>query len=129
VALSEAARLCLEKVENMTWKRVPYLGWNALEWVGADISLRVVPELGGRIMNYQLGDHSFLWVNPLLAGSTPTPTRLAPDGGWLNWGGDKIWIAPQGWESETQWPGPPDPVLDGGAYSDRSPRKIGGGAD
>ena len=34
----------------------------------------------------------------------------------MNWGGDKVWLAPQGWENEDQWPGPPDPVLDGGAY-------------
>jgi hypothetical protein len=35
---------------------------------------------------------------------------------WRNWGGDKTWPAPQGWSTDAEWHGPPDPVLDGGAY-------------
>jgi hypothetical protein len=101
----------------MKWELAPYLGWDGIECHTDSIRLHVVPELGGRIVNYQLGDHPFLWVNPLLAGSAPPPTRLNTDGGWLNWGGDKIWIAPQGWEDDRHWPGPPDPVIDGGPYS------------
>ena len=31
-------------------------------------------------------------------------------------GGDKLWPAPQGWDGDDQWPGPPDPVLDGQPY-------------
>jgi hypothetical protein len=67
-------------------------------------------------MNYQLGSHHFLWANPLLAGQSPPDNGLAPDGTWLNWGGDKLWLAPQGWDNNEQWPGPPDPVLDGGRH-------------
>ncbi len=44
-------------------------------------------------------------------------SRLGPDGEWLNYGGDKVWPAPQGWGSDEQWYGPPDPVLDGGPYT------------
>ena len=44
-------------------------------------------------------------------------TDPEPNGEWLNYGGDKMWPAPQGWDSDQQWPGPPDPVLDGGAYA------------
>ena len=33
---------------------------------------------------------------------------------WKNYGGAKTWPAPQGWDGEGQWPGPPDPVLDSG---------------
>jgi hypothetical protein len=29
----------------------------------------------------------------------------------------KMWPAPQGWDNQQQWPGPPDPVLDGGPYT------------
>ena len=101
----------------MRWKPAPYRGWRSIEFHTRGVRLNVVPELGGRILNYQLSEHHFLWVNPRLAGSNPPPTRLHPDGGWLNWGGDKVWIAPQGWQDDTQWPGPPDPVLDGGPYS------------
>jgi hypothetical protein len=31
-------------------------------------------------------------------------------------GGDKLWPAPQGWNNDAQWPGPPDAVLDGQPY-------------
>jgi hypothetical protein len=41
---------------------------------------------------------------------------VGPNGEWLNWGGDKLWPAPQGWDGPNQWPGPPDAVLDGGPY-------------
>lgn len=80
------------------------------------VRLEFAPQLGGRVMNYQLGDHRFLWTNPKLLGTEPPPSRLGPDGVWLNWGGDKLWPAPQGWDNDRQWPGPPDPVLDGGPY-------------
>ncbi|HZC24428.1 MAG TPA: DUF4380 domain-containing protein, partial [Candidatus Binatia bacterium] len=33
-----------------------------------------------------------------------------------NYGGSKVWPAPQGWTSEQEWPGPPDAVLDCGPY-------------
>jgi hypothetical protein len=35
---------------------------------------------------------------------------------WRNYGGDKTWPAPQGWDGPGQWAGPPDPVLDSGPY-------------
>ena len=34
----------------------------------------------------------------------------------MNWGGDKLWPAPQGWNGPEEWPGPPDAVLDGSPY-------------
>jgi hypothetical protein len=34
-----------------------------------------------------------------------------------NYGGSKVWPGPQGWTSEEEWPGPPDPVLDCGTYN------------
>jgi hypothetical protein len=111
----------------MKWKLAPYLGWKAIECHTGSIWLHVVPELGGRIVNYQLGAHHFLWINPLLAGSNPPPTRLNSNGGWLNWGGDKLWLAPQGWHDDTKWPGPPDPVIDGGPYSVEAIKERDGG--
>ena len=93
----------------MKWTLAPYLGWSGIECHDGTMRIDVVLELGGRIVNYQLGDHHFLWINPLLAGSNPPPTRLKPDGGWLDWGGDKLWIAPQGWQDENAiaWPSSP----------------------
>jgi hypothetical protein len=94
-------------------QRTNFRGWESLQLKNEFIRLDVTPQLGGRILGYQLGSHSFLWANPQMHGQLPPPTHLAPDGTWLNWGGDKLWPAPQGWDNAEQWPGPPDPVLDG----------------
>jgi hypothetical protein len=94
-------------------QQVSFHGWESYQLKNEFVQLNVTQQLGGRIIGYKLGDHSFLWSNPLLQGKIPPPTHLAPDGSWLNWGGDKLWPAPQGWDSAAQWPGPPDPVLDG----------------
>lgn len=80
------------------------------------IELTVVPQIGGRIIQYRLGDYGFFWVNRQLVNSTPPATGLGPDNSWLNYGGDKLWPAPQGWDNDQQWPGPPDAVLDGQPY-------------
>lgn len=96
-----------------TFDETEYMGWPTQclgnEW----IKVHVAPELGGRIIQYEVGDKAFFWVNPDLAGKTPPESGLAPDGGWLNYGGEKLWPAPQGWDGPHQWPGPPDAVLDG----------------
>jgi hypothetical protein len=79
--------------------------------------LQVVPEIGGRVIQYSLGDYGFFWVNKDLVDKKPPESGLAPDGGWLNYGGDKLWPAPQGWSGEHEWPGPPDAILDGQPYA------------
>lgn len=94
-------------------QQTTFRGWQSLELKNQFVQLNVTPQLGGRILGYRLGTHSFLWSNPGLQGQVPPPTRLGPDESWLNWGGDKLWPAPQGWENKEQWPGPPDPILDG----------------
>ncbi len=61
----------------------------------------------GRIVYYgPLGGPNVLWENPDAAGS-PTPLP-----GWLNWGGDKVWLWPQAdWPRWTGIEGPPgDPA-------------------
>ena len=93
-----------------------YRGWKSLTFAGNGVELQIVPEIGGRVVQFTLGGKEFLWVNPELAGRSPPPSGLAPDGGWLNYGGDKLWPAPQGWDNDSQWPGPPDAVLDGQPY-------------
>jgi hypothetical protein len=89
-----------------------------------DIEVAVAPRLGGRTMSMRFGGHEFLWRNPALIGAAlePLSDPVAPRAGagfadWQNWGGDKTWPAPQGWSGgPSEWPGPPDPVLDAGAY-------------
>lgn len=93
-----------------------YRGWKSLLLRNDFVELHAVPEIGGRVIQFRLGDKDFFWVNPQLAGKLSPPSGLAPDGGWLNYGGDKLWPAPQGWDDDSQWPGPPDAVLDGQPY-------------
>ena len=88
-------------------------GWKSVDLTNDFVTVQVVPEIGGRVIQYKLGDHPFLWVNPDLADKKPTASGLDAEGGWLNYGGDKLWPAPQGWDNDEQWPGPPDGVLDG----------------
>jgi len=97
--------------------RRTYKGWNSTCLANGFIELHIVPQIGGRIIQYKLGDKEFFWVNPQLAGTLPPATGLDPNGDWLNYGGDKLWPAPQGWDNDRQWPGPPDALLDGQPYT------------
>jgi hypothetical protein len=101
-------------------------GWQTVCLSNGLINLQVLPEIGGRIIQFRLGGKEFLWVNPRLAGKLPLSNGLAADGGWFNVGGDKLWPAPQGWDNDQQWPGPPDPVLDGQPYTlEKVPGQLG----
>ncbi|WP_338825888.1 hypothetical protein MTBGP_23110 [Moorella thermoacetica] len=114
------------------WREIDFRGWNGAVEFGNDlIRVVMVPTLGGRIMAYDLGDYSFLYVNKELEGKLFTPEENYGDGSiaaWKNYGGDKTWPAPQGWDTEEEWHGPPDPVLDSGVYTGRwlecSPEKV-----
>ena len=94
-----------------------YRGWNTQCLSNGLVQVHVVPEIGGRVVQFKVGKHEFYWVNPQLAGKHAPASGLASDGGWLNYGGDKLWPAPQGWDGPEQWPGPPDAVLDGLPYT------------
>ena len=100
-------------------EELPFKGWDAVHLGNGLIEAICVPEIGGRLMQFSLGPHEFLFMNPDLLGRRFTVEEHAGDGTLLNWknyGGDKTWPAPQGWDGEGQWPGPPDPVLDSGRY-------------
>jgi uncharacterized protein DUF4380 len=99
--------------------RENYLGWRTLRLSNGLVELFVQPELGGRIIQLCLGSHDFLYVNPRHRGRIYGPEENCPAAGWKNYGGSKVWPAPQGWLTRDQWPGPPDPVLDGGSYACR----------
>jgi len=95
-----------------------YLGWRSYKLSNGMLTLHIVPAIGGRIIQLQLGEHPYFWINKAIAGQVFSPEQNGgPQGGWKNYGGSKVWPAPQGWQTEQQWPGPPDPVLDGGRYS------------
>lgn len=90
-----------------------------------DLALVFAPTCGGRLLSLVAGGRELLWQNPeLLDGAlrpvVPVAEWPAGAGGmstWANPGGSKTWPAPQGWSGEDEWAGPPDPVLDSGAWS------------
>ena len=70
-------------------------------------------------MAFDLGGYPFFFVDPSLEGQLFSPQENQGDGSlaaWKNYGGDKTWPSPQGWDTDDQWHGPPDPVLDTGRY-------------
>jgi hypothetical protein len=96
-----------------------FRGWQAAYLKNDLITLAAVPDIGGRIMAYDLGPYPYLYVDRQYAGQLFTPEENQGDGSlaaWKNYGGDKTWPAPQGWVSDDQWHGPPDPILDTGHY-------------
>ena len=99
--------------------RIAFRGWDAVRIANRFVQVIAVPDIGGRVMAYDLGDHPFLFVDPHLAGRLFSVEENQGDGSlaaWKNYGGEKTWPAPQGWETDAQWHGPPDPVLDSGRY-------------
>lgn len=94
-----------------------YQGWDALRMSNGLLTLHVVPSIGGRVIQLELGSHAYFSIHPQLAGKVVPPKESAFGATWKNYGGDKIWPAPQGWQNDHQWPGPPDPILDAGPYT------------
>ncbi len=102
--------------------QIRHLGFEAIELRCGQTRAVVVPALGGRIMSLQHDGHEFLFTNPALHGKLFSFEEHSAGGtllDWKNYGGDKTWPAPQGWEHDGQWPGPPDPHLDSGVYDAR----------
>jgi len=91
-----------------------YNGWNWNSVVARNgiITLAIVPAIGGRVMQYDVGSNPSVFVNPSEIGKTYTP---ANNGQWHNFGGFKTWPAPQSRWNTSGWP--PPPILDGGRYS------------
>jgi hypothetical protein len=87
-------------------------GWSDILVVHNNfITLGIVPSIGGRVLQYDLGVDTFMITNESLYGdlfTLPSPTPW--DGSW-GYGGYKTWPAPQ-----SVWNWPPPPVLDWGIY-------------
>lgn len=96
-------------------EKTTYEGWSAFRLTNGLVTAVVVPAIGGRIMEYKLGDHPFLWVNPAELGKLYDPPQTEQERTWHNYGGSKVWPAPQ-----ANWEGPPDPLgsnLDSGQWT------------
>ena len=86
---------------------VDYKGWQAQQISNRWVQLIVVPQNGGRLMQVTFAGHSYLFVNPKLAGKYFQPSSSQ----WFNYGGDKLWLLPEGNNDEQHWAGNSD-VLD-----------------
>lgn len=94
-----------------------YRGWESIRLANGIIELFAVPQIGGRVMQLRIAASDFLYINRRHESRVYRPDQNNFEAGWKNYGGSKVWPAPQGWSSDAEWPGPPDPVLDGGVYS------------
>lgn len=92
-------------------------GWKAQQVSNRWVTLTIVPQLGGRLMQVSFGGHPYLFVNPQLKGKYFPPLSATEKPRWYNYGGDKIWPLPEGSEDAEHWPGPLADALDDGEYS------------
>jgi hypothetical protein len=98
-------------------KPVDFKGWKAHELSNGWVTLILVPQLGGRLMQVTFGDHDYLFVNDQLKGQVHPPEVSAAQRKWFNYGGDKLWPMPEGSDNEQQWASAVGSVLDSGAFS------------
>jgi hypothetical protein len=93
-----------------------YKVWNVMTLKNKWMKIFIAPQLGGRIIQLEMSGYEYFFANPLLKENEKESVNSGKNTSWQNFGGEKIWPAPQGWNSPDMWPGPPDPVLDGGEY-------------
>ena len=97
-------------------EQTQYNGWNVYRLTNGIVSLLIAPQLGGRAIQMQLGEHEYFFVNKDLAGKVLPPEQNNLKSGWANYGGDKIWPGPEGWANDDQWPSIPYYILDGSTF-------------
>src|SRR5246127_508188 len=90
---------------------VDYKGWHAQQLSNRWVQLEIVPQNGGRLIQVTFAGHSYLFVNPQFAGKYLPPTNDK----WFNYGGDKLWLLPEGNDDEQHWAGNSD-ILDDGPF-------------
>jgi hypothetical protein len=97
------------RVENIEYK-----GWQAQQISNRWVQLVIVPQNGGRLMQVSFNGHAYLFVNPKYAGKYMPPSQDQ----WFNYGGDKLWLLPEGDDDEQHWRGNSD-LLDDGPFNFR----------
>ncbi len=86
-----------------------YKGWRGQQISNEWVQLVVIPQNGGRLIQVTFGGHPYLFVNPKFAGKYFPPNT----GKWFNYGGDKLWLLPEGNNDEQHWLGDSDTIDDG----------------
>jgi hypothetical protein len=95
-------------------------GWDGYTLTAGNISVGVVPQIGGRIISLAINNKELFFVQKEYAGETfdfsKTATLRAEKRriGFRVWGGDKTWVAPQ----KDWWEGSPPIELDAGSYQE-----------
>lgn len=116
-SLAIPALLAQEKDQGKaacTVQPVNYQGWSAQQLTNPWVRLVIVPQNGGRLMQVTFAGHDYLFVNPELAGKYMPPSADH----WFNYGGDKLWLLPEGDDDEQHWRGNSD-IIDDGPYTFR----------
>lgn len=89
-------------MSNITFRKADYNGWQDALWIEqGSLTLILVPHVGGRIMGLRWQNQDLYWMNDALADKpidvlqmkNPSIDKLST--GFLLWGGDKTWLAPQ----------------------------------
>lgn len=93
---------------------VDYKGWHAQQVSNRWVQLVVVPQNGGRLIQVTFAGHPYLFVNPKYEGKYLPPSSSD----WFNYGGDKLWLLPEGNNDEQHWVGDSD-VIDDGPFTFR----------
>ena len=73
----------VENYKNWKWNNV-YVAKNKF------ISVAVVPDAAGRVLEYNLGEVPSLWINPKLFGKSYAPTDEVKRNEWRNFGGYRL---------------------------------------
>ncbi|MGO8814849.1 MAG: DUF4380 domain-containing protein [Terriglobia bacterium] len=97
-------------------EQTQYRKWNVYKLSNDLVSLYIAPDLGGRAIQLQLGDHEFFFVNKALEGKVLPESENNLQAGWANYGGDKVWPGPEGWMNDGEWVSIPYYILDGSSY-------------
>ncbi len=114
VALAQAKVEPSQANSACSVEAVNYKGWSAEQLSNHWLKLIIVPQNGGRLMQVIFAGHAYLFVNPKYEGKylPPDPSR------WFNYGGDKLWLLPEGNDDEQHWVGNSD-LIDDGPYAFR----------
>jgi len=91
-----------------------YKGWHAQRLSNRWVELIVLPQNGGRLIQVTFAGHPYLFVNPKYEGKDLPPSESQ----WFNYGGDKLWLLPEGNDDEQHWMGNSD-LIDDGPYAFR----------
>jgi hypothetical protein len=97
-------------------EKTTYQGWSAWRLTNGIVSALITPQIGGRVIQLQLGDQEFFFVNHDLAGKVLPESQNNPQAGWADYGGDKVWPGPEGWMSDAEWASIPNYTLDGSEF-------------